>query len=701
MKKIKLLTIVLALVLACSIVACTPPDQGSSGSDNTPKLEYADGTVLRMATGYNSADTGIAFSAAKAGEGVTLADGQTYHTGDLKPTWAELEKKLKVEFEDKYQGKKASDEWAYWEAKLGDVDMVSGTANLLNAAGPAGKVVNIAQYLDKMPNFKAYLEANPIVRLSVTGNVADGAIYFSPYFDGVNDIERMPLMRADWVMELLDGEEAYANAKTRNLKAAVYTPYMPTEGKVAVESLNAAGTATTTITKNYDEDGFNIIKKMNEAGTITGVEAVAMFREYIDKTYDGYYGTKRSDLFLGYNACWDADEMVALLRCAVANKNDVDGNPISGLYSRETSSNQRQVDLFRFAGTLFGVRGLESRQDYLYVGTDGELHDARQDESTYVAMEKMNQMYKEGLIIMTGTGKSDTYLEKDAGLMSYDYSQTQTVYNQTKLQEGEKYCAAMVPVAKWNDGEEKYMRFTESWRSVKTDGWAISAEGVKDNPDKLNAALALIDYAYSEEGQILMSYGPDAFIKTNPDGSYVTFNFNGKQMPVISDKTYEELWSKGSGSYTNYARWYLGSTLSFVKSQAFEYQCTHEVGKEGAAKLSAAIALGTIKHPELALAENAWYTSVPTVLPHTNTENTTISTFTQLSSSGKFSQEKKQYNMLLDIVVNGYSMSNTPEVTSRATALSVTKGEWGAERYLEIKNSAWERLKLYYNKISK
>ena len=33
--------------------------------------------------------------------------------------------------------------------------------------------------------------------------------------------------------------------------------------------------------------------------------------------------------------------------------------------------------------------------------------------------------------------------------------------------------------------------------------------------------------------------------------------------------------------------------------------------------LAVAIALGTIKHPELAITENPWYTSVPTVLPNT------------------------------------------------------------------------------------
>ena len=38
---------------------------------------------------------------------------------------------------------------------------------------------------------------------------------------------------------------------------------------------------------------------------------------------------------------------------------------------------------------------MESRQDYLYVGSDGKLHDARQEVDAYKALEKMNDMAKE------------------------------------------------------------------------------------------------------------------------------------------------------------------------------------------------------------------------------------------------------------------------------------------------------------------
>ncbi len=692
MKNVKsLLALLLVVAMVAALVVGASAESG---------LTYAEGTVLRMATGYNNAKTGLFFDAEVAGEGVVLADGVTYHSGDLKPTWVEVQKELGVTFEDKYQGNSAAKEFEYWKDRLAEVDMVSGTAATLSEYGETGALVNIAEYLDQMPNFKAYLEANPIVRLSITGNTSTGAIYFSPYFDGVNDIERMPLMRADWVAKLLDGEGEFTAEAWGSTAEPVCEPYMPTEGVVEIDVVNAQGTDVETISKNYDVAG-NIVEKMNEVGSMSGVDAVNMLRTYIDEAYDGYYGINRSDLFIGQNAAWDADELVALLRCVTSNAQTLNGtDSIQGLFTREDNNNQRRVDMFRFAGVLFGVRGLESRQDYLYVGEDGLLHDARQEEATYETLEKMNAMVEEGLISKAFVDMSEestkTYLQNDLGFMHYDYNQTQTVYNATVLNEGEKYMAVMVPVAHWYDGTSEdgvFMRFTESWRSVKTDGWGISKAGVGDDADKLNAALALIDFAYSDKGMILMSYGPNAFIKTNDDGSYVTFNFNGKEMPVIADATYDELWEKASGNYTNYARFYLGSTLSFAKSQAFEYQCTQEVGKEGAGHISTAIGLGTIKHPELAVTENPWYTSVPTVLPTTRVENDMVNTYSELKT--KFSSSKGEENILVALIAAGYN----DDMYDAEDAAATVSEDWGGMQYLNIKQDAWDRLLEYYAAI--
>ena len=715
MKKYKsLIAVLLAIVMTAALLSgcgpsvqvqeSDPPAQSSAPAGNESSqapepqgLTYAPGTKLRMATGYNSAKTGLFFDAETAGDGIQLADGNTYHTGELKPTWVEVQNQLNIVFEDQYQGNSASKEFDFWKERLGDVDMVSGTAIKLTENGEAGNMVNIAEYLDLMPNFKAYLEANPIVRLSITGNTDTGAIYFSPYFDGVDDIERMPLMRTDWVEKLLNGEGEFAADASNKTAAPSYQPYMPTSGKVEIDVVKADGSGVEKLTKDYDAGG-NIIEKMNAAGSMDGVAAVNMLRTYIDEAYNGYYGTNRADLFVGQNAAWDADELVALLRCVVANPQTLNGtDTVQGLFSREDNNNQRRVDMFRFAGTLFGVRGLESRQDYLYVGNDNKLHDARQEKETYEALERMHAMAEEGLLskaFIDGSEESSgTYLENDLGFMHYDYNQTQTLMNATKLNkdgdEGEKYMAVMVPVARWDDGTgEQFMRFTESWRSVKTDGWGISKSGVGDSTDKLNACLALIDFAYSEEGQILMSYGPEAWRSSE------TFLFNGNEMPKISEACEKELWDLAGGNYTNYARWYLGSTLSFLKSQAFEYQCTHEVGKEGAGYISTAIGLGTIKHPELALASNPWYTSVPTVLPTTKVENDTINGYTELTD--RFNQQKDGGNMLLELIVNGYTNAAMQDAVGTADNVA---GSWSGKQYLAIKQSAWEKDIAYYETL--
>lgn len=709
----------------CTDFACTDTACATKCSCEVNKLEYAEGTILRIAAGYSGTNTAITFkdpnTMAAGGDqysnGVlTLADGKQYIIGDLKPTWVQVSNNLGITFQDEYTGKKASEEIDYWiTTGLEKVDIVAGSAEKIQKAGAAGQLINIADYLQYMPNFYAYLQENPVVRLSVTADVTTGAIYMSPYFDGVDDIERFPLVRADMVTALLDGDETYHGAN-RAVDTSAYTPYI-TES-YSIESLTADGTSTQTITKDFTK-AQNIIAQMNAATNLTGDQAVAMFRAYIDTMYGDVY-ENRSDLFLGYNAAWDADELVALLRCAVASLNDTNGNAITGLFSRKTADQQREVDLFRFAGSLFGVRGMESRKDYLYFDSEGKLHSARSEEATWLALEKMNALVQEGLLtINTATMTSEQYLKTDAGIVSYDYCQTQTVMNETQLQEGEKYTAMMVPVAKWYDGSSAdgvYMRFTESWRSVKTDGWAISKAGVSNadgsiNTDKLNAALALIDFAFSVQGQITMSYGSDDFIKVKDATvevktwddvalKYETFNFNGRQMPVVTDEMYAELQKFTGGNYTNYARYYLGSTLNgFPKSQAFEYQCTHAVGKEGAGKVSAAIALGTIKHPVLGIAENMWYTSVPTSLPFTTAENDEVSGYKNLTDNFKTSSGTIT-NLMLKFIQNGYSDTILLEAQadSAADIVTLVGTTWQDNLYLKVQQAAWDRLLAYHQK---
>ena len=113
----KLLSLALVLVMMLTLVACPKPPVVED------PLEFAEGTVLRMATGYNNAQTGLFFDAKlissndakdKVEDGaITLHNGVSYREGDLKPTWVEVQNRLGIVFENKYQGNSAANEIAF------------------------------------------------------------------------------------------------------------------------------------------------------------------------------------------------------------------------------------------------------------------------------------------------------------------------------------------------------------------------------------------------------------------------------------------------------------------------------------------------------------------------------------------------------------------------------------------------------------
>ena len=95
----------------------------------------------------------------------------------------------------------------------------------------------------------------------------------------------------------------------------------------------------------------------------------------------------------------------------------------------------------------------------------------------------------------------------------------------------------------------------------------------------------------------------------------------------------------------------------------------------------------------MAVASNPWYTSVPTVLPTTKPENDLIAGYTELASSGRFSQSKDKENILIDIICNGYAGEGT---STREEMLATVPGAWNGASYLKIKNDAWTRLQEFF-----
>lgn len=456
--------------------------------DDAGKLSYSSDTTLRMNIGDKNYRSISYLSAGGILSGdVKLPDGKTYKNGDMKPAWVNLQSKLKLKFSDAY--KEDSNKLTTNNATaLAGMDIITDSADNMTTEGTANSnlLLDFNNYLDYMPNYKAYLDANPVVRLALTSDTDTGAMYYAPYFDGDNDVEKYTLIKKNWVRALLDGTPtattttfaSQAANKAKNEKdgdtqtivgtSASAEAFMGNkdwsiiggDGKTtisikysdaltAAKSANGLGAAVTEAAgKAYTGDSGNIVDIMNfiineKQGAVTGDKLLKVLQEYIDVAYkignEKAYAT-RSDVFNSLNAAWDADLMTALFRCVVTNGHLLDSgsgkignggtaeNLLYALSAREMTT-QRTMDIVALAGELFGVRGLESRFEYTYIDNKGELRDARTDESTYDALAKMSALAKEGLLYFgQSSNKEVSYYSSSSieALMMHDYSQTQT-----------------------------------------------------------------------------------------------------------------------------------------------------------------------------------------------------------------------------------------------------------------------------------
>lgn len=456
----------------------------------------------------------------------------------------------------------------------------------------------------------------------------------------------------------------------------------------------------------------------------TGDKLADLYRAYIDVCYqkeDGsayYTANTRSNLFNGYDACWDVDDLAAILRIAKTNGVTLTGSAdieVQGIVPR-SGQNDRTPDMVRLACQLYGVRGADSRYENTYIDKDGNLKDARNSEEFFAAMARFNLMKQEGLIANYVGYKDFSYgaglyisnkTIKGEAMMMYDYSQTQTLngfavedsqVTGKQAPEGYYFAPVVTPVAKWDvDGDGNHtdtMRFTESWRSTKTGGLAANG-AVASNPAKLKATLQLIDYLYSEDGQIVSTFGPMATDANGTGGfwynevagandtntftykgvKYKGTEYKGRYTPTITDALYKsfkglpvhgfklgdnETASGGILSFTAYARTLIGSTLPVgVKDQSFENQLTSLMGQAGANKVGTGLALGTIKGMTLDVkADNYWYTAVPTGLPVASDLVTNILNASSqqhlLKITGKGSG-KDFFSIMNWIILNGFT----------------------------------------------
>lgn len=607
-KKLKIATAAVSVVMAGTMVfgmfGCTNNNKPDDKPDDTIQdrtdinydenhhLTYASGTAISVnaGNGSNAASyQSISYSTLELAASVKMPDGNTYNVNDLKPAWKALQTQLDVSISDTYThlGSDAQLTTPIEQGKMADYDIITASAAAITQN--TSVLVNLNDYLDYMPNYKAFLEANPVTRWSLTSDPSTGAMYYAPYYDGNDDIEKYCMTEHTWVQKMLDQDStdtttytAQATAKNiENLTESKVTSYMGTTGswtvatskpgddgavpavgyvKVDYDAVIAALSDTTAgLGKALTDAGVtsiaktsgNIVDIQNQAinatnGAVTGAQLNKITQEYIKVAYkysdteNGTYGqlygttvngvaTKISDVFLSTYAAWDVDLLVALSRCVVTNPLLLGGTAenlanIYGIAARQGTT-QRRVDLTAFAGELYGIRGMESRYEYMYVGADGSIKDPRLNAESYELVSRLNALTEEGLIY-SGTEKIDgqarDITSKVSMLMMHDYSNTQSKANWTT---STKLAPVSTPVSKWdtddNGTHETIMRFTESWRSVKNTGFCLTKAGAASSKDKLSACLALIDYLFSNDGQLLMTYGAKSSSDTNPDGWWV------------------------------------------------------------------------------------------------------------------------------------------------------------------------------------
>lgn len=482
-------------------------------------------------------------------------DGTVINQGQLKPTWQYIQSELGMTFNDVTIQDQSSGEMIDIAAATGfdsaDIFGGSNVADDLMAFGAQGYFVRLNDNLDKMPNFAAYLDENPNIAKAITAY--DGGIYHAAYTAEIGNYARVFNARVEWIAGLLDSDDMI-EAETSTL-APQYEGY-------------------------WERHDTNVVDLQNEAaaGELTGEVARAVLLDYIAATYPDL--EKPSDLYVGVNAQYDIDELVALWRVVELSPNTVtkittgEVIPDAQVVPFFTRRSRDRHDALRLINYWGGQRvfGSDSSAALFYLDADGELQFSHNDPGFLEGVGYMQQLYAEGLIYSDffDSSISDNFRSllfgadgeeghNQFGFMTIDWIASTTASNET--------VASVLPPVTTVGGDE-LIHWVENTRVIKPDGWAISTAS---SEEEINAALALFDYFYSPEGNIVQNYGPP-FAQSG--GIYV--GGDGVEYPEFSQWTVDNANEFNNGNMSSFLRDYMGSLipLGYQKEIGFEMQTT-------------------------------------------------------------------------------------------------------------------------------
>ena len=776
-KRLSIVALILMVVMAFTLVGCGPKPSGNSGGNSSDEKDVAldlstvesDGAKVKMSVLYENNDTRMRFiNGGTAAPYSSTVDGKQYRVPDFKPAWQALQEKQNFTIEDVTPPQAGSVSKAYdllQGEDFNNVNILSGSVStIVEDATKQDAFVNLAPYIENgsMPYLKRFLDKYDLVKKSVTS--ADGKVFYAPYFDGFDDIETMFIVRKDWVEKLLDvADPETAGYNTDKILSAQYQGYYK-EMNTTFKAMKGAD-QTQEVKLQY-ANGQGIIDRQNKLETRSGKALTTELINYIKEHYvsKGYID-KPSDLFCGQNACYNADELIALLRCVKTNPVYLMGKdqPIYPFYPRSKDVNR--INAVIQLSQLWGVRGYDSRNNYFYINASGYLADGRTSPDMLEALGFLRQLCQEGLIFQTynkGIGDNIEYRSsfnnQNSGFMTYDYNQTTTIFNETLKNQAHgaviNLSPILFPVADWDnkavyagankvhptesgfagykvEGDNVLYQYTESWRSIKTEAWTITSH-TKNDLKTFKKCIELFDYMYSPEGQILMSYGPDAFVKVKDasvdlnslvknindadydeklqaliEQKYETVDYYDRKVPAISDACLAELKNKdiGAGNYTNYYRYYVGATLpiGYEKEQGMEYQTVDAKGKIGLDYIVNAVEKGVLRHAQVnkggdendgALRDtNLSNTLVPTTFPLSEAQNNTILTKCQTLLTKFNNSSANGENEFHNYILVGFDRTSGNITTlTPADLKKQVEEEWGGNEFLRQYSDAYDRM---------
>ena len=659
MKKKNLALIALAGLTSVSLASC-----GEKG--------YEYGGTVNVYLNYNG-QNGVSYQETESY--YNRVDKITYTRGDLLPSWRAFATNLNIEIKDvaSYSETKDNDVYTNVQTKgyMGQdgspIDLFYNSVGNIKKMASAGEAIDLMPYLEagKMPYFEEYLKGNPEVldMCVIYDDEGNKHLYYTPYFDGYQQIERMFIMDTQMVERLLDNAEAgdaTAAIGTNRLNGAYYQPFMDAtynykEDNTVVKAVNDKNKVVNVKVKQTT----NIIKQQNDLlknSATTGKELVAQLQAYLKTAYPDYSG-KLSDIYTGVKAIYNADDLIALMRVVRANPVAATGQQkaaetgVVTLSPRGQAAN-RMENMYDFA-EIWGLAGLDSESNNLYFDGAGKLNVVGGMQASYDALVLINQIYNEGLILSdfydVGSKGSTYHLDRyfkntatdsGAGFMLYDYCASTTVSNDTDengvgtakssrkgVYEGASRTGirpVLAPVTYWNtnyedkdtdtlmgtDGvctnrdKKELTRYSDSNRALKSNSWCIPK-----NAQNVDGAIRLMDYLYSEEGSYINDFGPKEY-----RGEMSSDIIYGKKVPTLGSTLIMMYLESGTDFWT-FMRKYIGSTngIGSIRSDALDMQATNAYGQVGLKNVQTAISLGVMTLAKCKTAEEYGYGAcVPT-----------------------------------------------------------------------------------------